>query len=237
MKRIFVLLGLLMFIGFRAVVGNETDHAKWNELLKKHVDPNGLIDYKGFMEDRTELQVYLNSLSAHGPKDSWQENEKLAYWINAYNAFTIALILDHYPVKSIMDIENAWDIEFIQLEGNKYSLNQIEHEIIRKVFNEPRIHFALVCAAISCPPLLNKAYLPEKLDTQLQNRGVGFINDAANNIISRQEVRISQIFNWFKDDFTQLGTLQEYLNQFSIETIDKDATITFLEYNWELNSQ
>jgi len=211
------------------------DHSTWNNLLKSHVTEDGKVDYKGFIKDKIRLNAYTQYLSEHTPDKSWSENEKLAYWINAYNAFTIALIIEHYPTKSIMDIKNAWDIDFIHLGNKTYTLNDIEHQIIRKEFDEPRIHFVLVCAAISCPVLLNEAYISAKLDQQLQHQGELFINDPSKNSIKANKANVSQLFNWFGDDFTKNGSLIDYLNQFSEIKLDPNATIDFLEYNWDLN--
>ncbi len=211
------------------------DHNTWNNLLNSHVTDDGKVDYLGFKKDKSQLDAYLQRLSKQLPGDSWSENEKLAYWINAYNAFTVSLIGEHYPIKSIMDIENAWDIKFIQLGDQTYSLNEIEHEIIRKEFNEPRIHFALVCAAVSCPVLLNEAYTADKLEQQLQQQAELFINDPSKNLIKSNKAKVSQLFNWFGDDFTKNGTLIDYLNQFSKTKLEPKASINFLEYNWDLN--
>ncbi len=214
---------------------NSVDHGIWDELLKTYVSTDGKVDYKGIKKDKSQLDAYIQLLSEQVPQDSWSGNEKLTYWINAYNAFTIALIVEHYPVKSIMDIKKAWDIKFIELGDQTYTLNEIEHEIIRKEFNESRIHFALVCAAVSCPILLNKAYDADDLEQQLQQQGEQFINDLSKNSIKKSKANVSQIFNWFGDDFTKQGSLIDYLNQFSKIKLDPKATIEFMEYNWDLN--
>src|SRR5690606_7886580 len=127
---------------------------------KKHVAPNGLVNYNGFKQDKQQLDLYLKLLQAGVPDpDKWSKEEQLAYWINAYNAFTIKLIIDNYPLKSIKDlnstiaiptINSIWDDKFFSLGGQKFSLNMIEHGILRKDFDEPRIHFAINCASISC---------------------------------------------------------------------------------------
>lgn len=228
-------LGLITNMLISSPAYSSADHETWNELLRTYVSPDGKVDYKGFINDKNRLDYYLRLLSENVPPNTWTDNEKLAYWINAYNAFTIALIIDHYPVKSIMDIENAWDIKFIQLGNKTYTLNEIEHEIIRKEFDEPRIHFALVCAAVSCPVLLNNAYVSDQLDNQLQQQGKRFINDPSRNLINKKNAEISQVFNWFGDDFTKQGSLIDYLNRFSLTKLDSDASIEFMEYNWELN--
>lgn len=207
----------------------------WNQLLSKHVNIDGWVNYHGFIADQHLLEKYLDQLSEHMPDSAWSSKQELTYWINVYNAYTIKLIIDHYPVKSIRDIDQPWDRKFVHLGGKEYSLNQIEHEIIRKEFDEPRIHFALVCAAFSCPPLLNEAYIPDKLDEQLEHQGQRFINNPEKNKIEKTIIRVSQIFNWYKDDFTKNGSLISYLNQFTETQIASDAKVDFLEYDWGLN--
>ena len=161
----------------------------------------------------------------------------MAYWINAYNAFTIDLVVSEYPVKSIRNIGKGspWDIRFIKIQDKEYSLNDIEHKILRVEFDEPRIHFAINCAAISCPKLLNEAYVAEKLDLQLEAMAKEFINDAENNRISSKKAELSNIFNWFKEDFTKNGSLIEYVNQYANTKASPKARIVYLKYNWNLN--
>lgn len=235
MKYLLILILNICLISNSVQAIPAIDHSAWNTLLKAHVSEDGKVNYQGFKKDKVQLNAYTQLLSEHTPDKSCSESEKLTYWINAYNAFTIALIIEHYPIKSIMDIKNAWDIEFVQLGKETYSLNDIEHQIIRKEFDEPRIHFVLVCAAISCPILLNEAYTPDKLEQQLQQQGMRFINDPQKNSIKNSKAKVSQLFNWFGDDFTKNGSLIDYLNQFSEIKLDSNARIDFLEYNWDLN--
>jgi len=230
----FLLLGLA-YSG--NPVGNEISHSEWTTLLNKHVDSQGMVNYAGIQQEKAKLDSYLEMLGKNSPDESWEESAKLAYWINVYNAFTVDLILRNYPLKSIMDIDKAWDIKFIQIGKKTFSLNEIEHEIIRKEFNEPRIHFALVCAAVSCPPLLNEAYESDKLESQLQDQTVKFINNHDKNKIESGSAKVSQIFNWFKEDFTKNGSLQDYLNKYSKTKLNSKAKIEFLDYSWDLNDQ
>ena len=237
---ITLLLPILLFSGlaFSGIpADNKISHSEWNTLLNKFVNTDGMVDYSGLIKEKTKLQAYLEMLGQNMPDDSWKNNEKLTYWINAYNAFTIDLIIRNYPLKSIMDIEKAWDIKFIQIGAKTYSLNDIEHEIIRKEFNEPRIHFALVCAAVSCPPLRNEAFIAAKLETQLQEQTVKFINNPDKNNIWENSAKVSQIFNWFNEDFTKAGTVQDYLNKFSKTKLSPKAKIEFMDYSWDLNEQ
>jgi len=219
-------------------------HEQFNKLLKNHVK-GGKVNYAGFQKDSIQFSQYLDLLRDNPPnKTHWSKNETLAYWINAYNAFTIQLILDHYPLKSIKDIgskiqipfvNTPWDIKFIDIAGEKYDLNNIEHNILRKNFNEPRIHFAIVCASYSCPNLRREAYQGDKLDIQLTNQVKEFLNDSTKNRITKGQINISKIFSWFKGDFTKLGSLIDFLNKYSKTKIGEDAEVSYMEYDWSLN--
>lgn len=212
------------------------NHIAWGALLQKHVSPEGKVDYKGFLADKANLQAYLDELAANPAEKGWPRNEKLAYWINAYNAFTVKLILDHYPVSSITKIHDGkpWDVKWIQLGGKTYSLNNIEHDIIRPGFDEPRIHFAVNCAARSCPPLLNRAWTADNLSQLLEQQARSFINNPRYNEIGQDEVEISKIFEWYAGDF---GDIIGYLNKYSNTQIRQDARVSYKEYDWGLNGQ
>lgn len=220
-------------------------HAIFTALLKKHVSDQGKVDYKGFIAESEALDAYLASLSTNPPdRKTWSDEEQLAYWINAYNAFTIKLIINHYPVKSIRDIgpklsiplvNTVWHLEFFTIGGKKASLDEIEHKILRKEFDEPRIHFAINCASISCPQLLNRAYTAENLEAQLEQAARSFINDSKLNTLEATGAELSSIFSWFKSDFTRNGSLIDYINQYANVKLNKDAKISYNEYNWLLN--
>ncbi len=212
-------------------------HDIWNGLLKKNVSGDGRTNYRGFIADRATLQAYLDLLSKNPPQESWAKSEVMAYWINTYNAFTVKLIIDHYPVKSIKDIEKgkAWDNDFIMIGGKNYSLNIIENDILRKKYQDPRIHFALNCASVSCPKLLNAAFYPAQLETQLNNAARNFVNDHTRNTISAKSIKVSAVFDWYKSDFTKQGSLIDFLNKYSNTKIESSAVISFQDYNWSLN--
>jgi len=219
------------------------EHTIWNDLLQVYVSEQGNVNYKGFIQDSVKLNQYLSLIERNHPTDSnWTKNEQLAYWINAYNAFTVKIIIKNYPVKSIKDIagsipfvNSTWDIRFINIEGNDYDLNDIEHNILRKDFNEPRIHFAINCASFSCPKLLNEAYVANKIEEQLSAVATDFINDPTRNKISSENADLSKLFKWFNGDFTKNKTLIEFLNQYSKIKINTDANINYLDYDWTLN--
>lgn len=210
-------------------------HQIWDQLLKQYVSETGQVNYSGIKEDGSRLGQYLEQLKENPVQESWSRSQKLAYWINAYNAFTVKLIIDNYPVKSIRDLNRPWGRKFIQLGDQTYSLDNIEHDIIRPVFEEPRIHFALVCAAVSCPKLLNHAYLPEKLDEQLDQQTRYFLNESGKNKLSPKLVELSKLFSWYGRDFTKQGTVIDFINQYSEQTISDIARVRYLDYNWDLN--
>ena len=219
-------------------------HQLWTELLQTNVDSNGWVSYKGFLDDSVRLNRYLITLSNCYPNSYWSKEQKLAYWINAYNAFTIKLIVDHYPVESIKDIKkgipfvnSVWDINFFKIGDEKMDLNEIEHSILRKKFDEPRIHFVIVCASESCPRLLNVAYQAETLEEQLIQQAKNFLNDNSKNEIEAEEIRISSIFKWFSGDFTTIGTIQEFISPYSDRDFISSAKVKYLDYDWRLNGE
>ena len=219
-------------------------HEIWDQLLQKHVAENGQVNYQGFIQDSLEFNRYIELLKAGHPNDNnWSPDQQKAYWINAYNAFTVQLIIRHYPLESIKDIagsipfvNTSWDLKFIEIEGVRYDLNNIEHSILRKEYDDPRIHFAIVCASYSCPTLRNEAFIAEQLDKQLDDQGRDFINDPRKNRIENaQKAELSKIFSWYGGEFKKKTTLIEYLNQFADTKLEEDAEISFMEYNWSLN--
>jgi len=211
------------------------DHVAWDTLLQRYVSGNGKVNYAGLKAaDKPALEAYCKSLADNPVEDSWSREEKMAYWINAYNAFTIKLIVDNYPTKSILNFDGGktWDVKRIQLGGKKYSLNQIENDILRPQFKDARIHFAINCAAKSCPPLHNRAYTADNLETTLETRTRAFINDPKFNVLSASKAQVSKIFEWYGADF---GDLKKYLNQYASTPLKGTAAVTFQEYNWDLN--
>ena len=221
-------------------------HTIFNNLLHKNVTEDGHVNYKGFIKDSLALNQYLKLLASNPPNEKvWTRGEQMAYWINAYNAFTIKLITNYYPLKSIKDIGSSiqvpfintpWDMKFITIGKEKMDLNNIEHGILRKKYNDPRIHMALVCASKSCPELLNEAYDPGRLDEQLNKQARVFLEDPKRNNIAAQSAQLSMIFNWYSMDFKKDGrSLNDFINTHSPKKIKGDTKITYLEYDWSLN--
>lgn len=209
-------------------------HKRWNAILQNHVSENGNVDYNAIKTNKTELDIYIDYLSETIPDKTWTVNETLAYWINAYNALTIDLILRNHPTESIKDIKDPWDQRLWQFGEKSLSLNDIEHEILRKM-NEPRIHFAIVCASVSCPKLQNEAFTADKLEEQLTNATKEFLADTSKNELSKDRIKISKIFKWFKKDFEQNGSLIDFLNRYSEVQISPNAKKSYTDYNWDLN--
>ena len=210
-------------------------HKAWDQLLKKHVSPEGWVDYRGFEGDKRNLVSYLENLGKRPPGEDWSQEAILAYYINLYNAATVLLILDHYPLQSIRDIPRPWTKKRIRIEDKSYSLGELEHRILRKM-GEPRIHFALVCASVSCPKLLPGAYLEETLESQLQEVTRDFINDPARNRPSPETAHLSRIFKWYRGDFENQNTsLIDFINRYLAQPLPTETPVSYLPYDWSLN--
>jgi hypothetical protein len=224
-------------------------HTKWDEALKAHVR-GGVVNYAALHDKPAVLDAYLGELTAVCKKDydGWSREQQVALWVNAYNAFTVRLILDHYPLKSIREIGvlpgAAWREKFIAMgplvgKGAKLSLNDVEHEILRKQFPDARLHFALVCASKSCPELRAEAYRAERLGEQLDDAGRRFLADASKNQLTGATWKVSSIYKWYREDFERDGPgLLPFLRR--VSGAPKDAAtpeLEFLEYDWSLNGK
>ena len=215
-------------------------HQIWDVLVHQFVDDHGFVNYKGFKNNETEVDEYLNLLTQNPPQSNWAISQKLAYWINAYNAFTVKLIMNNYGIGDIRAIglanqQSPFKISFFKIGEEDFTLDKLEHEILRKEFDEPRIHFCLVCASFSCPNLRNEAYTEAKLEQQLTAAAKSFINDKTKNTITTNKIEISKIFDWFSGDFKKKGSVIDFLNQYSTVKISSKAKINYKDYNWSLN--
>ena len=228
-----------------------------DEMLIDYVNEEGSVHYSALSTD-DRLPKYL-ALASELDLDVLSENDRLAFWINLYNVATLKLIVDNYPVKSIRRItplripgisltipkvNSPWEKKFVVVGESRLSLDHIEHDIIRKEFAEPRIHFALVCAARSCPPLRREAYRGLMLNSQLNDQGIKFLTDPSKNRVDEEKarLRLSKIFKWFKEDFGDNDLLvQQYLAPFfdneQIKSNLEKGTydIRYLDYDWGLN--
>lgn len=212
---------------------NIHEYKKLDAFLGKYVSTGGNVRYASIKANRNELDAIIAEFKQTDVTSSWSKNEQLAFWINAYNIFTIKLIVDNYPTTSITKIAaKPWEKKIVTIGTKTYSLDYVENGIIRKQFNEPRIHFALNCASESCPILLNKAYKESNLNSLLTSQTKKFLNDTSKNSFSKKEAKISKIFDWYKADFPDvMGFIKKY---HSMDYTPK--TIAYMEYSWELNN-
>ena len=241
---------LISFLLFPKITqGNEFDHSHKNlNLVLKTYVRNGNVNYSDLKSNPYTLNQYIKETSSISKNnfENWTRDQQLAYLINLYNAITLKLIIDNYPLKSIKDIDSPWNIKIVRLFGESVTLNQLEHEVIRKNYNEPRIHFALVCAAKGCPILINETYLPVKLNIQLEEQTKEFLLDKNRNSFDLEngEITISPIFDWFKLDFKKssnsvIGFIKPYLGEELSSNIPskEKLSIKYSFYDWSLNDQ
>jgi hypothetical protein len=229
------------FICMLSFVAIQAQTSIFDSLLQKNVDKTGRVDYQSLKNNETLLDNYLAYIQNNEPTKDWSSNKKKAFWINTYNAYTIKIILNNYPLKSIRDIKidgkTAWKIPFVKVGQKRYTLDQIEHEILRKKFNDPRIHVGINCASVSCPRLWDFAFTEDNIASSLDNLMKEFINDTTRNKISKKNVALSEIFNWFSKDFIKNGTIISYLNTYAAIKISEKASIKYLTYDWSLNKK
>lgn len=243
----------------------QTLHAPWQQLLGQHVYPinhgsSSIVDYAAFKTEHKTLTGYLEALTnvSQAEFDTWSKQQQLAFLINAYNAWTIEFILTKYPdIKSIKELggffSSPWSKEFIPLLGETRSLDNIEHTLIRSSgkYNDPRIHFAVNCASIGCPALLEQAYTADKLEQQLASQTMRFLADMSRNYVKNDTLYLSSIFKWYKDDFEKGFNGANSLNEFILSYADalnlapnlqyalknNDMDIEFLDYDWAINAK
>ena len=253
-KIIFLLFGLILS-GLAQVPDQTFDYSEFDSLLRKFVHEKQ-VDYRSLIAEKDKLYLFtkkLNKISPDSHPDLFKTTEeKLAYWINAYNAFILKLIVENYPVDSIKDIKFiGFTVWFSKntLGGEEISFKALEDDIIRDRFGDPRIHFAINCASASCPPLLNEAFLPQILDRQLDTMTAKFINDKSNVLFDeeRQIIFLSSIFDWYEKDYTSWleeernmvnPTLLDYIKIYYDDEIPDDwqeYDIKFYDYDWSLN--
>ena len=247
-----MLRSILIFITGLSVLVNlansswskeKVDNSLYGDLLNKYVK-DGVVDYEGIKTDEARLNQYLDLLE-NIEVDSLSRAEQFAFYVNAYNAWTIKLILSAYPeIKSIKDLGNIfrspWEKEIVRINGRVLTLDDIEHKILRAQFKDPRVHFAVNCASKSCPPLIAQPYEGSTLNRQLNNATRAFINDPKSNYLRDNKLYVSRIFKWFSEDFNDniLGFFLKYgEGDFKKELEAKKDTlkIVYLSYDWSLN--
>ena len=225
--------------------GSGVSHSIFGDLLHKYVS-DGNVNYAGFQSEEDKLDQYLDLLQSVDP-EALSRNEQFAFYANVYNAWTIKLILTKYPgIESIKELgifsTGPWKKKVVRLSGETVSLDHIEHDILRPRFKDPRVHFAINCAAISCPPLRSEPYLADKLDQQLEDATRTFINNPDSYRLEGQNLHVSRIFKWFSEDFNEdaLGFFIKYANQDLKEKLASNPekiSIKYLEYDWSLNGK
>jgi Protein of unknown function, DUF547 len=259
-KNLFALI-LALFATLAQAQGFDHNYAAWDTMLKKHVrwlpdNKQSRVDYAGFAKDRAELKKVLDSLSAV-PKnefDGWSKEQRMAFLINAYNAFTVEVILTKWPdIKSIKELglfnRGPWKNEFFTLLGAKRHLDWIEHEELRPKYAEPRVHGAVNCASIGCPALRPEAFTAGKLEGQLEDGMLRFMGDRTRNRVADGKVQVSMIFKWFKEDFEKgqkgFARVEDVFARYATQLSDKadeqaalkakTLPVDHLDYDWSLN--
>jgi hypothetical protein len=255
MKLSFILLWIIINGQYANCQSKDLDNGLFTGLLREYVN-DGLVDYKNLKND-TRLDEYLAQLSKTNPEEFKNVDDIKAFWINVYNAYTLKFILEEYPVESINDLHwgglflgtvlgtTIWDDDKIVINNERLSLNNIEHDTLRKAIGDERVHFVLVCASISCPNLRNEAYEGFKLNEQLGEEARNFFNDQTKNRFDRESktAHLSKILDWYDDDF---GNSKEEILQYITQYLNEDLAdeimtnidewqIEYLDYNWDLN--
>lgn len=231
-----------------AAVLSGAAHQPFDALLHMYVKRTG-VDYDAWDTNNADLAAlrrYVESLEtvpvSELENDPAARSAELAYWINLYNAATLHLVLEDYPVDSIKDLggllSSPWDRKVVTVEGTDLTLNDIENRIIRARFDEPRIHFALNCASRSCPPLRAEAYVPDRLDEQLEAQTKAFLSDPGHSRVEGDHYRLSRIFDWYRDDFVKAaGSVPAFVRRYvpGAAALAADAKVKHLDYDWALN--
>jgi len=240
-----VMLGLLWAAPGSVQGSDPVDHRIYGELLKKYVK-NGAVDYQGFKNEQGRLDAYLRGLEAVDP-ERLSRDEQFAFYVNAYNAWTIRLILTGYPgINSIKDLgslfKSPWKKEICRINGKVLTLDEIEHDILRPRFKDPRVHFAVNCASKGCPPLLSEPYEGRLLDQQLNQVTRAFINDPERNRLEGRTLFVSRIFKWFSEDFNDdvVGFFLKYAQGELREKLEQGREkiqVEYLDYDWSLNGK
>lgn len=277
MRHSYILIACLLALITDIVFAVEQDKQRFSYddyaiVLKDYVDNEGMVNYKKLKAQSQKLESFIASMDKLDPNSysKYGDKKRIAFWLNAYNALTLKAIIDNYPIKasffksaiypknSIRQISGVWDETTFKVMGKNYTLEQIEHKILRKEFKEPRIHMAMVCAAMGCPPLLNEPYEGRKLDEQLNNRALRFLGNPDKFKINRKNGRVylSPILKWFADDFVNKYGTEEHIGKqskktsailnFTADYLEKsdreyilagEFKIKYLKYDWSLNEQ
>lgn len=271
-QKCFIIIAIILLGIQTESYANSVDHTVFDQILQTFVK-NGLVNYKALKSNRSQLENYLKQIEQVNPSDfeNWTKDVKMAFWVNAYNAITIEGILRNYPIQwggflakrrfpksSIRQIKKFWDTVFIKTMGKNLTLNQIEHDILRKKFDDPRIHFVIVCASIGCPVLENRAFFAENVNDRLDQASADFVTNPEKVRLDKEKniLYLSSIFDWYKKDFKisensgiilkkykkkERGII-EFVLKYIGETeknyiIQNKLRIRYLDYDWSLNEQ
>ena len=268
-KKLALAFAAMLFASIASAQSFDHSHAAFTTLLKKHVvvvdgGKTSKVKYAELKKEQAQLKAYLDSLSkvTEVEFNAWNKAQQMAFLINAYNGYTLELILQHYPLKSIKDIggvfDNRWKRKFFKLLGQDSFLDKVEHETLRKpgAYNEPRVHYAVNCASIGCPSLREEAFIADKLGAQLEEQAVRFLSDRSRNRYANGKLEVSMIFNWFKEDWEKgltgfdgktpaIKSREDYFARYAKQLadtpadqqkiVDGKAPLSHLEYDWNLN--
>jgi hypothetical protein len=217
------------------------NHSAFDKLLKKNVSKQGKVDYAAFVNDKAALEDYITTLTKVDPS-KLSKNEETAFWINAYNASVIDKIVRNYPTKSILKIDGgkAFDATLsYKFNGEALTLNDIEKKkLMGSDLFDGRIHFAVNCAAVSCPTLQNQAYTASNVQSLLTSNTKTGLNNPAFNKISTDKASLSKLFDWYKADFVKAeGSVENFVNKYASTKITRNTKIDYMDYNWDLNSK
>lgn len=269
MRKLLLGFAAMLFAAQATAQSFDHSHAAFTALLKKHVvvidgGKSSKVKYAALKKEQPQLKAYLDSLSKVSAAEfnGWSKPQRMAFLINAYNGYTLELILQNYPVKSIKDIggvfDNRWKRKFFKLLGEDSFLDKIEHETLRKpgAYDEVRVHYAVNCASIGCPALREEAFTADKLGAQLEEQAVRFLSDRSRNRYSNGKLEVSNIFNWFKEDWAAgytgfdgktpaIKSREDYFARYAKQLADSaadqqaiaagKAPISHLDYDWNLN--
>jgi len=235
MLRYFILM-LLCFTSVAQTQNLDTFFETADTFFSTYVK-NGKVAYAQLHKNPADLDALIQLAETITVNETDADNYQ-AFWINAYNLATIKGIVDNYPIQSPLDKNGFFDKIAYNLGGKHITLNDIENKLLRAKFNDARVHFVLVCGAVGCPPLINKAYKPETLDAQLTAQTQKAINGNFIKVNAKKKrVEVSQIMEWYKDDFVQNGSEIDFLNQYRTEKIPSKYKLSYFQYNWALNAQ
>lgn len=225
---------LLLLLSPAVLCGQKSVHEAWGRMLSTYVSETGQVNYAAWQKEAKALDAYIEALQFHVPPAEAPKNQQMAFWINAYNALTVQLILQNYPLNSIRDLYRPWKRKVFQAREQSYSLGDIEHRILRKM-GDPRIHFAINCASASCPQLSREVYSSRRLDDQLQQAGIRFLNDPTKNEVTGNRWKLSKIFLWFSGDFGGKKGKVEHIRALLELPEGNTPQLGYKKYDWRLN--